>query len=200
MEEQFIAAIAGSAGSHQRIIEFFDHTPHDDVSYVILQHLPETWRSELRAILSRHTGLSIRVIRHGMVLRKDVIYIAPPGKYVTIQNDIFYVTGRTGRIQETADVFMSSLAANSGHRAIGVVIEGMLNDGTAGSRSIHERGGLTIAQDPATCRFPGMPNSAIGAGIVEKIAAIEDMPAIIHDYVAKVQSTPISASLPPQAG
>jgi two-component system CheB/CheR fusion protein len=188
MKGQFIAAIAGSAGSHERILEFFDHTPHDDVSYVILQHMPALWQSELSTILARHTNLSIREIRQGMVLHKDVIYIAPPGDYVTIQRDIFSVTPRTGRVHETADTFMSSLATNSRRRAIGIVIEGALSDGTRGLSDIHAAGGFTIVQDPNTCRFCSMPESAIHTGVIDKIAAIEAMPTLVHAYVREVQT------------
>lgn len=188
MKGQFIAAIAGSAGSHERILEFFDHTPHDDVSYVILQHLPAHWQSKLTAILARHTKLTIQVIRHGMVLHKDIIYIAPPGQYVTITKDIFAVADRTGPVQQTADIFMSSVAVNSRQRAIGIVLEGALKDGTLGCKAIHDAGGLTIAQDPATCRFCSMPENAIEARVIDRVSAIIAMPALIHAYVRHVQT------------
>jgi len=188
MKGRFIAAIAGSAGSHGRLLEFFDHTPHDDVSYVILQHLPANWRTQLKDILARHTNLSIRDIRHGLVLHNDSIYVASSGKYATIRNDIFALSERTVGANQTADIFMRSLAANSGHRAIGIVLEGTLNDGTQGCKAIHDAGGFTLAQDPHSCRFSGMPQSAIDAGVVDKIAAVSDMPHILHEYVRLLQS------------
>ncbi|HWB94188.1 MAG TPA: chemotaxis protein CheB [Puia sp.] len=188
MQRQFIAAVAGSAGSHQRLLEFFDHTPHDDVSYVILQHLPATWESQLLLILSRHAKLAVQEIRHGMVIRKDTIYISPPGKYVTIRHHVFTLAERTGRVHETADMFMASLAANSGKQAIGIVLEGTLTDGTEGLRAIRDAGGLTMVQDPATCKFCSMPENAIAAGVVDKIAAIPSMPEIIQQHINEVQS------------
>lgn len=192
MERQFIAAIAGSAGSHQRLLEFFDHTPHDDVSYVILQHLPATWQSQLRSILSHHTKLPVEEIRHGMVIRKDTIYISPSGKYVTIRRGIFSIGERTGRVHETADVFMISLAADSGRQAIGIVLEGTLDDGTEGLRAIRGAGGLTLVQDPGTCRFCGMPDSAIMAGVVDRVALIEAMPGIVEEYIGRVKARMLS--------
>jgi two-component system CheB/CheR fusion protein len=187
---KFIAAIAGSAGSHTRLLEFFDHTPHDEVSYVVLQHLPANWRSRLKGILARHTKLSIQEVRHGMVLHNDCIYVAPSADCVTIQNDVFSLVLRPAGIYKTGDIFMTSLAANSGHRAIGIVLEGTLDDGTRGLQSIHDAGGLTLAQDPATCRFSGMPQSAIDAGVVQRVAPIETMPGIIHNYVDNVIASP----------
>ena len=130
-----------------------------------------------------------------MVLHKDVIYIAPSQKYVMIHNDIFALTDRTGRTNQTADTFMLSLAANSHHRSIGIVTEGTLNDGTRGLQGIREAGGFTIAQDPATCLFNGMPLNAIDAGVVDRIATITDMPAIIHEYVRLNSSPPIHSPI-----
>lgn len=186
MSQQFIAAIAGSAGSHERLLEFFDHTPHDDVSYVILQHLPMNWRSRLASILSRHSLLDVKEIRNGMVLRKDTIYVAPAGCYVTIRQDIFAVKDRSGNVTETADTFMTSLAMNSRERSIGIVIEGILNDGTEGLRAIHQVGGLTMVQHPSTCKFCGMPESAIRAGVVDKIAGVREMPQLIQEHVSRM--------------
>jgi two-component system CheB/CheR fusion protein len=187
MIQHFIAAIAGSAGSHERLLEFFDHTPHDDVSYVILQHLPANWQSQLALVLSRHAKLDVKEIRNGMVIHNDIIYTVPPGKYVTIKCDTFALADRTENVHQTADAFMESLALNSGKKAIGVILEGVLNDGTTGIRAIHEAGGLTIAQHPATCRFYGMPESAIRSGAINKIAEVEAMPDLIHSYVSELQ-------------
>ena len=188
MDRQFIVAIAGSAGSHRRLIELFEQTPHDDVAYVILQHLPATWESQLRVILSRHTKLPVQEIRNGMVVRKDVIYVAPAGKYVTIHRDIFTTMERTGRVHQTADIFMRSLAGNSGKRAIGIVLEGMLDDGTVGLRAIREVGGMTMVQDLETCKFRAMPESAIVAGVVDKVTEIGMMPRLIQEYVGGVEA------------
>lgn len=187
MKDQYIAAIAGSAGSHHALLELFDHTPHDHVSYIILRHLPLTYRSQLRAILLRHSSLAIKEIRHGMVLRDDTIYIAPPAKYVGIERNVFFFAERTEPVNRTADVFLKSLAANSGNRAMAIIMAGVLNDGSGGIMKIHEAGGFVIAQDPSTSVYREMPENAIRTGCVDEIATIRDMPRIIRDHVEKTK-------------
>ena len=50
---------------------------------------------------------------------------------------------------------------------IGVVLTGMLRDGTTGVRAVKRHGGRVLAQDLATARAGSMPSSAIATGCVD---------------------------------
>lgn len=54
-----------------------------------------------------------------------------------------------------------SAAKEYGDRVIGVILTGLLKDGTAGLKAVHEAGGLTIVQDPTSAEYPDMPASAM---------------------------------------
>jgi two-component system chemotaxis response regulator CheB len=42
-------------------------------------------------------------------------------------------------------------------------------------RKINDRGGLTIAQDPATAEVSTMPRSAIDAGVIDHVLSLEEI-------------------------
>jgi len=93
------------------------------------------------------------------------------------------------------DLFMTSLAAERGHRAIGVVLSGTATDGTVGLASIKEVGGITFAQDESA-QHDGMPRSAIAAGVVDfvlpPLRIAREIVRLAHEpYVLE----PIEASL-----
>jgi two-component system, chemotaxis family, CheB/CheR fusion protein len=79
---------------------------------------------------------------------------------------------------------MISAARDQRHRMIGVVMTGADGDGALGLKAIKSEGGMTIAQSPETASHPSMPLSAIGAGVVDVLLQIEQMPQAIVDYLA----------------
>ncbi len=69
------------------------------------------------------------------------------------------------------DAFLCDLAADSGSKALGVILSGTASDGTLGLRAIKAAGGITFAQDARTAKCDGMPKSAIAAGVVDYVLA-----------------------------
>ena len=42
-----------------------------------------------------------------------------------------------------------------------MILTGLLRDGTAGLKAVHDAGGLTIVQDPTEAEYPDMPANAM---------------------------------------
>ena len=72
-------------------------------------------------------------------------------------------------------MLFESIAYVKGDNSIGIVLSGTGTDGSRGVRLIKGEGGFTIAQDPTTAKFDGMPDSAINSGSVDLILSPEDI-------------------------
>jgi two-component system CheB/CheR fusion protein len=186
---RYIVAIGGSAGSLKPMIKFFDHTPVDDISYVVLRHIVRNMQSLLEEILQLHSPLKVIEVTHDMEVEKNTVYILPAGFYMTIKNGHFHLHQRIGPVNCAIDIFMESLAKEYKEKSIGIILSGLGTNGTKGVISIKQAGGNTIVQKPSSCEFDHMPESAIKTGCVDDVARPEEMPAMIEQHVRERSKT-----------
>ncbi|MEO9147081.1 MAG: chemotaxis protein CheB [Ginsengibacter sp.] len=184
-EPQYIIAIGASAGGFEEINSFFDHTPLDGVSYVIVQHLSPDFKSRMAELLARHSKLVVMEAEEAMTVRANQVYLIPNDKFMTISEGKLYLTEKekTHGPNLTINRFFNSLAADSGKKAIGVILSGLGSDGTEGIKAIKNEGGMVIARNPETSEFNSMPSNAIATGLVDFVVEPAAMPDIIENYV-----------------
>jgi len=184
-EPNHIIAIGASAGGLEEINSFFDHTPLDGVSYVIVQHLSADYKSRMVELLARHSKLVVLEAGNGMTVQKNQVYLIPNDKFMTIRKGKLYLTekakGQNAHL--TINTFFNSLAADRGKKAIGVILSGLGSDGTEGVKAIKKSGGMIIARNPETSAFGSMPSHTIATGLVDFVLEPEAMPSAIEDYI-----------------
>ncbi|WP_184550838.1 chemotaxis protein CheB [Mucilaginibacter sp. FT3.2] len=180
-----IIAIGASAGGMDEINSFFDHTPLDGVSYIIIQHLSPDFKSRMVELLARHSKLVVKEAQNGITVKSNEVYLIPHDQFMTIVGDRLMLTnkGKHPGLHLTIDAFFNSLAANSGIKAIGIILSGLGRDGTEGIKAIKKAGGMVIARNPETTAYGSMPSNAIATGMVDFILEPEFMPAAIEEYV-----------------
>jgi two-component system CheB/CheR fusion protein len=185
MLKQYIIAIAGSAGILEPLKEFFDHTPLNNASYIILRHLPIGFQSTLDQLLKKHCKLEIAEARKDESIENDRIYYAPPNDFLEITDGSFALRRRTGdESNPSIDIFLKSLAKNENKRkAIAVILSGTGNDGLKGVAEIRKSGGLIIVQSPDSCEYPQLPEKIIEKGYADFVLDPGDMPIVIQGHV-----------------
>jgi two-component system CheB/CheR fusion protein len=178
---QLLPGDAGGAGTGDRLV----------------QHLAPQHESALPALLSARTHLQVVQAAEGMRVERNRVYVIPPNVQMSIADDTLHLVARpSDRTQYTPiDYFLHSLAAAAQDRAVGVILSGTASDGTAGLRAIKAGGGITIAQDPATARYDGMPRAAIAGGFVDLILP----PAEIAAELASIARHPLKQAAKPAA-
>jgi two-component system CheB/CheR fusion protein len=180
-----IIAIGASAGGMDELNSFFDHTPLDGVSYIIVQHLSPDFKSRMVELLSKHSKLAVKEAENEMPIRSNEVYLIPNDKFMTIRGKKLYLTNKEkGHGPSlTINTFFNSLAADCGEKAIGIVLSGLGSDGSEGIKAIKAAGGMVIARNPETSEFSSMPSNAIATGMVDYILEPALMPDTIEDYV-----------------
>ena len=188
MESFPVVSIGASAGGFEALTGFFGKVPENcGISFVIIQHLDPTQSSHLSGLLAKYTGLPIYEVGESMKIEKNTIYIIPPSKIMTVKDRVLNLSplGKGGHpgISHNIDIFFRSAAEDLKESAIGVILSGTANDGTLGAKAIKAGLGMVMAQDPNTARYPGMPQSAIDAGVVDFILKPEEMYQAIEEYI-----------------
>ena len=184
-----VVGIGASAGGLEAFSQVLEGLPEDShLALVLVQHLAPQHESALPELLGGKTRLPVRQVTDGMRVEAGHIYVIPPNVQMEISDGVLYLAPRPGdRTQYTPiDLFLRSLAQSAGNRAIGVILSGTASDGAMGVREVKGVGGITIAQDPETARYDGMPRAAIATGMVDLILA----PQTIATELAKIAALP----------
>jgi two-component system chemotaxis response regulator CheB len=171
-----VIGIASSTGGPSALADILSQLPADfPVPMVVVQHISSTFENGLVDWLRRISPLDIRLAAHGDSLTPGAVLIAPSDNHmrVTQGRRIALDDQRQGYMNmPSADILLHSLAEVYQSQGIGIILTGMGSDGASGITDIHERGGITIAQDETTCAVFGMPKEAIERGGVDYIVPL----------------------------
>jgi len=87
---------------------------------------------------------------------------------------------RENRYRPGIDPLFRSAAVSHGPAVIGVILTGMLDDGTAGMAAIKQCGGITVVQEPKDAAYPDMPQNALNNVKVDYCIAIAEMGSLLE--------------------
>ena len=180
----FRAVVVGvSAGGMAALGELFPMLPGTfPLIGVTVQHLHPTDCGYLAEHLGGICRLPVAEAEEKTPLLTGRIYIAPANYHLLIERDetaCLSVDPKVNYARPSIDVLFDSAARVWGPRLIGIILTGANSDGAEGIRRIRERGGLTIAQDPATAESPVMPKAAIDAGGVDRVMTLAQIGAFL---------------------
>ena len=160
-----IVVIGTSAGGLDVLDNIIGQLPSDlPASIFIVQHMdPENTGAALLHRLGRHKAFGCKLAQDGEIFKPGRVYIAPADFHMLVKKNTILVTkgARENRYRPAIDPLFRSAAVSHGSRVIGIVLTGMLDDGTVGFMAIKKCGGVTVAQDPRDAAYPAMPQSAL---------------------------------------
>lgn len=176
--ERDIIVIGASAGGVEALLTLFSHLPRDlRASLFVVLHSRSFDDSHLPRILSRAGCFKVSHPKNGEPIRRGVAYIAPKALHMVLNDGTVSLNTapKESGTRPAINPLFRSAALSFGPRVIGVVLTGVLDDGTAGLWEIKRRGGLALVQSPDDALFPGMPRSAIANVPVDHVVPVREM-------------------------
>lgn len=181
-----IIVIGTSAGGLEASDELVGHLPDDiPAAIFIVQHMaPQNTGVALLHRLGKYRSFHCALARNGETFRAGRIYICPADYHLLVKKNLVLVTkgARENRYRPGIDPLFRSAAATHGPHVIGVLLTGVLDDGTAGLMAVKKCGGITIVQDPKEAAYPEMPQSALTNVGVTHCVPLSEISTLLEKY------------------
>ena len=175
-----IIGIGASAGGLEALDLFFKNMPIDSgLAFIVIQHLDPTHTGIMPELLQRMTVMKVFQATDTLKVKPNCVYVIPPNKSLSIAHGrlhLFVPTESRG-LRLPIDIFFKSLAKDRLGKSIGVILSGMGADGSLGLKSIKEKNGIAVVQDPVSAKFDSMPRNAVEAIVPDIVAPVEELPA-----------------------
>jgi two-component system chemotaxis response regulator CheB len=196
-DPKFVIVVGASAGGLKALSELVAQLQADiDAAIFFVLHLSRTSISDfLMQHLQKFTALPCEIATEGAPIKKGHIYIAAPNLHLLIKKGNI-ILGRgpaENRWRPSIDVLFRSAAVAYSTRTIGIVLTGLLNDGTTGMLAIKRSGGTCVVQDPNEAEYPDMPLSVLDNMEADYCISLANMEEVIS---AILQTTPEETPAP----
>jgi two-component system chemotaxis response regulator CheB len=151
--------------------------------FVVL-HIAPSGTSVLPSILTRRGSLPAAHAIDGDAIEPGRIYVAPPDHHVLLEEEgVRVVRGpRENGYRPAIDPLFRTAARIFGGRVVGVILSGVLDDGTVGLGIVKQHGGRTLVQHPEDALYSGMPESAIELVGPDAVLPAAELGAAIVEY------------------
>jgi len=182
MANRDLVAIGASAGGIEALQQILSALPKDlDAAVLIVLHTSNHAANLLPQIMQRASQLPVVDPYDRDRIEKGKVYIAPPDNHIIVEGNWLRVLQgpRENFHRPAIDPLFRSAAASYGRRVIGIILSGLLDDGTAGLMVVRARGGEAIVQDPDSAMFPSMPRSALEQVPDAQVLPLKKIPKMI---------------------
>ena len=198
---QIVVGIGIGSGDLKAALRLLTAAPKgSELCFVLIQSY-DIGRSErdadIVARLSANLALPVAQVENGMPLCSNHVYVGPPNTLVSVRGSVFCTRPQASATGPSSpfDYFLVALAKEYGAHAIAICLAGGSETGHSGVRSVHEQGGLVIAQDLDQAASDGRARPANMAPVVDLVLPIERIPDVLLWLSAGKGRRDISSSL-----
>ncbi|MCF6158534.1 MAG: chemotaxis protein CheB [wastewater metagenome] len=189
MIEHDIIVIGTSAGGVDALKELVSGLPQDmPAALFVVIHTSPTGPGILPQVLGRSGTLTVVNAVDKDEIRYGHMYVAPPDHHLLVEEGCVRLSKgpKENRHRPAIDPLFRSAAYTYGSRVVGVVLTGLLDDGTAGMLVIKTCGGTTIVQDPNDAVYADMPRNVLEHVEVDYCLSLSQ----IASHLVEITKTP----------
>ena len=178
-KDRKIIGITSSTGGPSALVSALRLlTPDYPLPILIVQHITKGFGNSLAEWLTSQLQIEVRTAVNGQMPVPGIVLLAPDDYHLSLNNhgmimltqDIPYKG-----LRPSANYMFNALAKQYGKQAVGVIMTGMGDDGVDGLVNLHQKGGLTLAQNEASCVVYGMPREAVMRNAIQYVLTPEQI-------------------------
>jgi two-component system chemotaxis response regulator CheB len=187
-----IIVIGASAGGTAALFRLIEQFPPDlPAAAFAVMHTGVRADGRLVKVLNQTGTMTARVAEDNDAIENGTVYCAPPDHHLLVKEGRVRVTRgpRENLWRPAIDPLFRSAAVAYGNRVIGIVLTGMLDDGTAGLLAVKRCGGVTIVQDLDESEYSEMPETALANVEVDHCVCLREMGELVERLVREEPPT-----------
>ena len=178
-----VVGIGTSMGGLQALKKLFGYLPQNlNITFLIVQHTAEGAAGQLPVLLKGISSFKVKEAEDDDIIEPGMAYTSPSDKHLMVMDGkiVLGEGSRENGSRPSINNLFRSIAAEYQQRAIGVVLTGLLSDGTQGLKSIKSMGGTAIVQNPDDADFADMPSNALKNVVVDYVSSLEDIGPLLR--------------------
>jgi two-component system, chemotaxis family, protein-glutamate methylesterase/glutaminase len=148
----------------------------------VVVHLPRDRPSLLAQIFAKRCPLPVREAEDKERVTPGTVYFAPSNYHLLLDHGPQMALSADDPVHHSRpsiDVLFESAADVYRERLMGIILTGANEDGADGLAAVHDGGGITVVQEPATARSPQMVLSALKRQPADHVLPLAGIAALL---------------------
>jgi two-component system chemotaxis response regulator CheB len=175
--------IGASAGGVQALSVLLPALPaHASTAILIVLHLPRDRPSLLADVFAHKCSLDVLEAQDKEPIVPGTVYFAPANYHLLVDQGpqlALSVDDLVHHSRPSIDVLFESAAEIYRNRLLGIILTGANEDGAQGLAAVHDSGGVTVVQEPATAHSPQMILSALKLRPPDHVLSLDGIAAML---------------------
>jgi two-component system, chemotaxis family, protein-glutamate methylesterase/glutaminase len=171
--------IGGSAGSFQGMVKILSQLPKGfPLPIIMCLHRLKHVRNGFVEALSIKSVVQVTEPHDKENIKKGAVYLAPANYHMSVELGNYFALSTEEMINNSRpaiDITLGTCGFVYKEKLIGILLSGANRDGALGMKSIHEKGGLTVVQEPSECMIDTMPKAALAVTKIDHVLRIDQI-------------------------